>query len=266
MADPLPHSQAAGLEIRGPGSGLLDEPYALQARGAGGEAAVWRARLRDDDGRVWRSSAALARDLATAWAPAKASSGPLPLLQSLRPLRIDVRVELEDGRAATRTLTRLLVGDGVRIRRWREGRAATLHLPAGERPCAAIAIDATAGPLHAAAAALAAPLLASRGALALVVAPPRGGAPPGGAALAEARERLAGVPSAAGHEVVLLPALDPLGTVADEDDRVGGVGGVVLPPGIGVHGEAQDGAAARAAAWDALLETLSARPREPAER
>ena len=53
-------------------------------------------------------------------------------LASLRPLRIDVRVESADGQAASRTVTRLLVGEGVRVRRWRDGPVATLHLPAGD--------------------------------------------------------------------------------------------------------------------------------------
>ncbi len=252
--DVLPHPQAAGLEIRGPGSGLLDEPFALQARGAGGAAAVWRARLRDDDGRVWRASAAQAEELAGAWAPAKTPSGPLPALQSLRPVRVDVRVEVEDGRAATRTLTRVLVADGVRIRRWRDGLAATLHLPAADDPCALVLLDATGGPVQAAVAALAAPLLASRGVLALTVSPQ----PRADAALAAARERLAGLPSAAGREIALLLTLNP-------DDPAAGVGvGVAVPPGIGVQGEPSGAAVARAAAWDALLAALSARPRERA--
>ena len=157
------------LEIRGSATGLLDDPLVLHARGADGEPVMWRARLRDDDGRVWKASAARAEDLAAAWAPAKATSGQLPALQSLRPVRLDLRVEADDGRAGTRALTRLLVADGVRIRRWRDGLPAALHLPA-DSPCAAVLIDATGDPVRAAVAALAAPLLASRGALTLVVA------------------------------------------------------------------------------------------------
>lgn len=237
------------LEIRGSATGLLDDPLVLHARGADGEPVMWRARLRDDDGRVWKASAARAEDLAAAWAPAKATSGQLPALQSLRPVRLDLRVEADDGRAGTRALTRLLVADGVRIRRWRDGLPAALHLPA-DSPCAAVLIDATGDPVRAAVAALAAPLLASRGALTLVVAQSHGDP-----TLALAAERLASVPSAEGLGLVPLPVLDPR-------DEAAAVAGVVAPPGVGVHGESADAAAARAAAWDALLAALGARPRE----
>lgn len=274
------------LEPREPASGLLDEPFRMHARGAGGEDGLpltWRARLRDDEGRVWRASAERAAELPAAWAPAKASTGPLAALQSLRPTAIDVRVESdEDGRVASRTVTRRLLADGVRVRRWRTGLAATLHLPAAATPCAVVVLDATggaeatgrvdatggadaAGRAEAAAtAALAAPLLASRGALVLVVQPAgrggAGGAGSGGGGsscggsssgdasserlLAAAREQLAAVPAAAGAEVV---TIEPL-----------------LPPGVPWGGEAGDAAddfAARAAAWDALLTTLGATPR-----
>lgn len=256
------------LEPREPASGLLDEPFRMHARGAGGEDGLpltWRARLRDDEGRVWRASAERAAELPAAWAPAKASTGTPAALQSLRPTAIDVRVESdEDGRVASRTVTRRLLADGVRVRRWRTGLAATLHLPAAATPCAVVVLDATGGAEPAATAALAAPLLASRGALVLVVQPAgrggAGGAGSGGGGsscggsssgdasserlLAAAREQLAAVPAAAGAEVV---TIEPL-----------------LPPGVPWGGEAGDAAddfAARAAAWDALLTTLGATPR-----
>jgi hypothetical protein len=234
--------EAAPLEIRGVTPGLLDDPLLLSVRGAGTEEVLWRARYRDDDLRVWRASAARAEDLAVAWRPSKPSTGPIASLQSLRPVQIDVRVEASDGRAAGRAVTRRLVAEGVRVRRWREGLAATLYLPGGERPCATVVVDATAGAHEAAVAALAAPLLASRGALVLAVAPGPTAAPE---ALAAAQERLTAVPGASAEAQVL-----PVGD------------GVVLPPGVGARDE-DDGAAARAraTAWDALIERLGARPR-----
>lgn len=229
------------LEPREPASGLLDEPFRMHARGAGGEDGLpltWRARLRDDEGRVWRASAERAAELPAAWAPAKASTGPLAALQSLRPTAIDVRVESdEDGRVASRTVTRRLLADGVRVRRWRTGLAATLHLPAAATPCAVVVLDATGGAEPAATAALAAPLLASRGALVLVVP---AGREPSDRLLAAAREQLAAVPAAAGAEAVTIAPL--------------------LPPGV--PSSSDDDFAARAAAWDGLLETLGAAPRE----
>ncbi len=230
-----------------PGGGAA---WRARAAGAVGGGATWRARLRDDDGRVWRATAARADQLAAAWAPAKASAGPIAALRSLRPVRIDLRAELEDGRSASRTITRRLVADGVRTRRWRDGLAATLHRPAGE-PCASVVLDATAGgrerpsgadpdsptgPTPLDVAALAGPLLAARGVLVLVV-----GSPPRGAtaadALALARDRLAAVPGAPAEVAVVAPILPP-GVPAIEQDH-----------------------AARAAAWDALLAQLGARPR-----
>jgi hypothetical protein len=209
---------SGALEIRGPATGLLDEPLLLRVRGAGPAAELtWRARYRDDDDRIWRATATRADDLATRWMPAKQSTGQLAALRSLRPLSIEVRVETADGRGAARTLTRQLVADGVRVRRWRDGLAATLHVPAQPQPCATVIIDATAGPAQADVAAtagpapadvaaLAAPLLASRGVLVLVVAPSRGIADP----LALARERLAAVPAAC-KPILLLGVRDPFG-------------------------------------------------------
>ena len=288
-------SPSGAIEIRGAATGLLDEPFELRVRGAGPAAELtWRARYRDDDDRIWRATAARAQELATRWMPAKESTGQLAALRSLRPLSIEVRVETADGRAAARTLTRQLVADGVRVRRWRDGLVATLHVPARPRPCATVIVDATGGPVAADVAALAAPLLASRGALVLVVAPSRGIADP----LELARERLAAVP-AASEPILLLPALDPFGAgegaapSPGEDiarpprpgvvpPRGGGMvlppgagvtpppgasvapppgAGVVLPPGVGARDGGPHVAAARAAEWDALLARLGATPR-----
>jgi hypothetical protein len=93
-------------------------------------------------------------------------------------MRLDVRVQAPDGGAAARTLTRLLVGPGVRIRRWRDGPAGTLHLP-GAAPCATALVHGDAG--------IAGALLASRGVLVLTVT---------GGDLDAARDRLAAVPGA----------------------------------------------------------------------
>jgi hypothetical protein len=223
----IPEQLSAGaLEIRGPARALIDEPLAIRARGAGpGEKLLWRARLRDDDVRVWRAQSAQAATVGERWRPAKASTGAHAALGSLRPVPLEVRVEAPDGRAAARTFTRLLVAEGVRIRRWREpGLAATLYLPAGDEPCATVMIEG--------AGALSAPLLASRGALVLALTE---------GDVDAARERLAAVP-AAGGEVELFA--DP-----------------VLPPGIPAR---DDDHAGRARRWDALLARLGARPRGPA--
>lgn len=221
---------AGALEIRGPADGLLDDPLALRARGAGPGAALrWRARLRDDDHRVWRAEAARAEDLAVAWAPAKAApTGPIAALRSLRPVAIEVRVEADDGRTATRTVRRRLVGEGVRVRRWREPFAATLHRPAGD-PAATVRVDASAGDDALAVATVAAALLASRGVLVLVLAPARGAA----ATPADAAAALAAVPGA-GEPV----SIDP-----------------PVPPGVPATSPGPAGD------WDALLARLGARPR-----
>lgn len=167
------------LELTGPATALLDEPLTLRVRGAGPEAeVVWRARLRDDDGRVWRASAASAEALDAGWAPAKTPAAPCAALESLRPVQVDVRAEAADGRAAARTVTRTLLGEGVKVRRWRD-LPASLVLPAGA-PVATVLV------VHAAAPAVA--LLASRGVLVLNVRD-------AGAADAAA-ERLAAVPGA----------------------------------------------------------------------
>jgi hypothetical protein len=148
--------------------------------------------------------------------PAKTPAAPVAALASLRPVALDVRAETPDGRAVARTLTRRLVAEGVRVRRWPEGR---LHLPPGE-PCATVLLDGREDP---APATLAAPLLASRGALVLLV--------------------LTGDPAAAAERLAPVPgATDPV-TVAP-----------LLPPGVPAL------AAPDAAAWDALLARLGARP------
>lgn len=230
---------SGALELRGPASALLDEPLALTVRGLGDAAGAvaWRARLRDDDGRVWRAAAADPLALAGAWRPGADASGrapaALPALQSLRPLTLEVRAEAADGRAAARAFTRLLLAEGVRVRRWRAPVAATLFLPAERRADAALLLDASgdaAGATPALVAPLAGALLASRGAVALVVPPRRGGGP---APLDAAAALLAQV--ARGEAEIVAP-----------------------PPPPGIPGLA---AAADGAAWDALLARLGALPR-----
>jgi hypothetical protein len=260
---------------------LLDEPLLLSAAGAD---LFWRARYRDDDSRVWRARADRAEDLLAALEPAKPSSGPIAALQSLRPVQIDVRVEAPDGRAAGRPVTRLLVADGVRVRRWRDGGLnATLLLPAGDEPRATVIVDGTAGEHEAVVAGLAGPLLASRGVLVLSVS---------AGSVEVARERLAAVPGAG--EPVLLVAADPVAgakaapvaeagaeAVAEAEAEAGAEADaaraepqdglarptgdtLVLPPGVGTRGEPDGAAAGRAAAWDALLDRLGAVSRRSA--
>jgi hypothetical protein len=252
------------LEIRGAAPGLLDDPLLLDVGGAARDSAlVWRARLRDDDGFVWRAADPRPEGLATAWVPAKPTAGPIAALRSLHPIDVDVRVEAPDGAAASRTIRRRLLDEGVRTRRWRDGVTATLQLPALGTG-AALLIDATAPappreasrtvdredepppPDPAAAAAahhaaagvpLAAALLASRGVIVLTVT---GGQ---GDPLPAARERLAAVPGVTG-DVAAYAAAD-----------------VPLPAGVGLRGEDRPSAIARAEAWDTLLARLGARPR-----
>ncbi|WP_354697443.1 hypothetical protein DSM112329_03070 [Paraconexibacter sp. AEG42_29] len=232
-------------------------------RGAGEQPdAVWRAKVHDDEGRVWRAIADSPGALSRAWVPAKSSTGELAAHASLRPVAVEVRVELPDGRALARTVTRSFVGDGVRVRRWRDDLAASLYLPAGEGPFPAAVLDATEGAEAVAVGALAGALLASRGVLSLVVAPPARYAPGAGrAALALAVERVAALPAAAdaGGRVpvaAIPPATTDAGTL-----EAGTF--VPVPPGVGVRGAGAgpEAAAARAAAWDALLAALGATPR-----
>lgn len=202
------------LEIRGPQVALLDEVLALRARG--GEVARWRARLVDDDGRAWRSQASRPEELAATWAPAKAGARAVAALASLRPVRIDVRAETADGAAASRTIDRRLVADGVRVRRWRApAPAATLFLPAGDAR-GVVVVDA--------AGTLAGALLASRGVIALAVDRQD---------RADALDVLASVPGAGAHAPVVV-------------DDVG------VPPGVPAvepgDGDAWDALLARAGA------------------
>jgi hypothetical protein len=224
------------LDIRGAAPGLLDDPLLLDVSGAPPNAdLLWRARLRDDDGFVWRAQAPTAEGLLSAWTPAKASAGPVAALRSLRPVDLDVRVEGPGGDASSRTITRTLLGDGVKVRRWRQDVAGTLYLPPAPGPTALV-LDARGGPPAAVpapdAAPLAAALLASRGVLVFVVA---GGT---GDAVAAARELVAALPSAP-RAVQALAA--------------------PLPPGVPDRVDAGD-----PAAWDVLLADLGARPRRVA--
>jgi hypothetical protein len=251
------------LELSGAPEGLLDDPPALRLRGSGGaDGLVWRGRIRDDDGRVWRAIADRQEALMGAWVPAKSSTSMLMALGSRRPVELEVRAEAPDGRAATRTLRRLLVADGVRVRRWRDATPAVLHLPApGGASLAALLLDATAAEGDAAAVAtLAAPLLASRGVIALVVAPV---ARADGAELVErALAALAQVPAVveSGTPPRMLRVL--ASQQHGHDHAAGTV--VVTPPGVGVRGAGAgpEAAAARAHAWDALLAAVGATPRQ----
>jgi hypothetical protein len=264
------------LEIRGAAPGLLDDPLLLDVGGAAPHSAlVWRGRFRDDDGFVWRSADPRSEGLSTAWVPAKATAGPVAALRSLHPVDVDVRIEAPDGSAASRTIRRRLLDDGVRTRRWRDEVAGTLHLPALATG-GALLIDATPPPAaprpprpeapepsedgeptevdeptvpeptsEARAAAehlaagipLAAALLASRGIVVLTVTGGKGDP------LAIARERLAAVPGVTGDVASYAAAAIP------------------LPAGVGLRGEDRPGAIARAEAWDTLLARLGARPR-----
>ncbi|HST42036.1 MAG TPA: hypothetical protein VLK58_21130 [Conexibacter sp.] len=227
-----------GLELRAASGGLLDEPLALNVRGLGGPAGdtlIWRARLRDDDGRVWRAQASDPLTLSDAWTPAKSSGGAVAALQSLRPVSLDVRVEAPDGRAASRTLTRSVLAEGARVRRWRDGLAATLFLPAQRTSTSALVLDGTADEEAAAAAAPTAALLASRGVLVLLVTPPRRGGDRE-RLLRDAAERLEQLAASA---VELLPVPPP------------------TAPGVPARADAHD----RAVAWDELLARVGATPR-----
>ena len=281
------------LELRGAGDGLLDEPLVLQVHGAGGAAPTWRARLRDDDGRVWRASADRPERLAAAWAPAKATTGPVAALQSLRPIALELRAEADDGRAAARTVRRRLLADGVRVRRWRDPVPGTLLLPAAATPCAAVVLPPaavgrpTAAPDRSAAAgppaAAADPPAAGASAAAAADGGPPAATAPGPPAAATADPRAAGASAAAAAlpaaallasrgAVVFVPARDEgleravelLAAVPAAARAAGGavrvLDAVPLPPGLPARRDPA-AAAADAAAWDALLAALGARPR-----
>lgn len=203
----------SALEIRGAGPGLLDTPLGMRVRGSGGQDVRWRARYKDDDGRIWRANALSSEDLHRFWSPAKRTATGIAALQSLRPVRMEIRVELEDGRGASLTLERRLLADGVKVRRWKDDTTATLFRPA-EPTGVQLLIDAgTAGADHAA---FAGALLASRGAVVLAVF----------AGLDAAREQFAAL------------APDPVVLAGDD---------VPVPPGVGVAEE--DDAAPRLQAW-----------------
>jgi len=254
-ADRPERRDTSALELRATPDALLDEPLAASVRGAGSAPLTWRARLRDDDGRVWRASAPSPGELAAAWEPAKGSTGELAALQSLRPVALDVRAESSDGRAASRTLTRRLLADGVRARRWRDGITATLFLPASA-PTAAVVVAAGAA-TERTAAANDAPALPAAGAV-------------GTAPLVTATAGAASLPSAAllaSRGVLLVAVSDPrdLDRAAEllTQVPVAATAGPVrrldaplpLPPGLPAR------TAPDVQAWDALLATLGARPR-----
>ena len=110
------------------------------------------------------------------------------------------------------------------------GLTAVLHRPAGNATAATVVLDASQTPGLATITAL---LLASRGALVLLVHE----------GLELGRERVAAVPGA--QPPVELDAL-------------------TAPPNVGVREDTREAAAQRAAAWDALLARLGARPRTAA--
>lgn len=254
------------LQLSATPDALIDEGLAgTRLRGAGAQPdAVWRAKHHDDDGRVWRAIAPSAAALSAAWVPAKSSTGHLAALVSLRPVEIEVRVELPDGRALARTVTRRLLAEGTIARRWRgDGLAATLYRPPGDQPRPTVLLDATHDAEALAGATLAAALLASRGVIALVVGPPaRPKDGPPDAARERATERLALVPGAdaTGIRTLAVPSAE---SDADALDTLAPATFAPVPPGIGVRGTGAgpEAAAARAAAWDALLAALGATAR-----
>lgn len=212
------------LEIRTEADALLGTPLATGLRGAGEQAGGvrWMARLRDDDGRVWRAEAGAAAALGTAWTCGDAPP-PCAALRSLRPAEIEVRAQLPDGRSASRTVRRRLLADGVEVRRWRDRAplAVTLYLPA-ERPATGVVLlDQHAGepvpwlPVAAA-------LLASRGPLVATATTAGAGRRAGQAdAIADLAAALQALPQAGGAaaavltEVPLPPGLPaPAGTDA----------------------------------------------------
>lgn len=238
------------LELSGPPVALVDEPLGVRLRGLGEMAEtdpddefggiLWRARLRDDDGRVWRATADAPEHLPAGLAPAKPGTGPVPALGSLHPIRLDVHAEAPDGRSAKRTFERRLLADGVRVRRWKEPelRGSVFLPPPGGAPSRPLLLDARLAPdageletLAAFVAPLAAAVLASRGRPTLVVSDLDD--------LAAALERLAGLQAASGTPRVV---------------RTLGAGDVLLlPPGIPVLGEGAPARTARRDRWASLV-------------
>jgi hypothetical protein len=233
------------LELSGAPVALVDEPLDVRLRGLGedaGEDVLWRARLRDDDGRVWRASAERPEHLMAGLKPAKGGTGRVPALGSRHPIRLDVLAEAADGRGAKRTFERRLLADGVRVRRWREpGLRGTLAIPAPGTPVAEQALlldarvprDPEAGELLVLAAfvaPLAIAVLASRGVVALALTDADD--------LAPALERLGAVPGVLGDPRVV---------------RALGAGDVpLLPPGIPLLDEGRSAREARIARWWSL--------------
>jgi hypothetical protein len=122
------------LEIRGAAPGLLDDPLLLEVGGAAPSSTLlWRTRIRDDDGFVWRGEGASLDALR--WG---AKGGEAANLRSLRPVELEVRVEGGDG-TATRTLTRTILDPAVKVRRWKEGVTGRLFLPAAD-PVATVVV------------------------------------------------------------------------------------------------------------------------------
>jgi hypothetical protein len=140
------------LELRGAAPGLLDDPLLLEVGGAAPSSVLlWRTRIRDDDGFVWRGEGA-ALD-ALRWT---AKGGDFAALRSLRPVELEVRVEDPDGATATRTLTRTLLDPATKVRRWKEGVTGRLFLPPGAAATLVVTGESDTSALTAA-------LLASRG-------------------------------------------------------------------------------------------------------
>ncbi|WCB94718.1 hypothetical protein DSM104299_03457 [Baekduia alba] len=188
------------LEIRGAAPGLIDDPLLLDVSGAPPDTSLtWRARIRDDEGFVWRAEGT-APD-ALRWTPAKASAGVTAALRSLRPVELDIRVEDPDGAASNRTLTRTFVADGVKVRRWSQGATGKLYLPADGTGATLVVAGEDDGT------ALAAALLASRGVRVLAVAK------------GDPQEILAALPATSGGErlveTVPVPPGVPARTPAD---------------------------------------------------
>ncbi len=238
------------LELSGPPTALVDEPLTVRLRGLGEMVEVdpddefggilWRARLRDDDGRVWRATADAPEHLPAGLAPAKPGTGLVPALGSLHPIRLDVHAEAPDGRSAKRTFERRLLGDGVRVRRWKEPELrGSMFLPAaGSEPRGPLLLDTRLPPepgereaLAAFVAPLAAAVLASRGRPTLVVSDVDD--------LGPALSRLEGLQVATGTPRVV---------------RALGAGDVLLlPPGIPVLGEGTAARTARRDRWASLV-------------